>query len=100
MSGLITTSPQKCCDLLNPVQQAAEGRGGAIPSKPRETEWGWGVVKKFTRTIDAGVLAFWEGFRALSPLLIRTDTAASVSPLSPGIGLGPSPPEPGLTRGE
>lgn len=42
-----------------------------------------------------------KGLRALSLLLIGSpDLAGSVSTLSPGTGLGPLSPEPGLNRGE
>lgn len=42
-----------------------------------------------------------KGLRALSLPFIRSpDLAGSVSTLSPGTGLGPLSPEPGLNRGE
>lgn len=50
---------------------------------PEKQSGGRGVVKKFTRTRDVGVLAFWEGFRALSPLLIGSQTLRDLFLLFP-----------------
>lgn len=62
---------------------------------------GVGRCQEIQQDKRCGGPGFLGGIQSAVPATHRKpDTAGSVSPLSPGIGLGPSSPEPGLTRGE
>lgn len=87
------------------LQDAEGGRLSQV--NPEKQRRGGAFVKKLTGATDGAgcragrVLAFGEAFRVLSPPLIGSpDTAGSVSTLSSGTSLGPSSPEPGLSRDE
>lgn len=84
-----------------------DGACGTLPSKHRETEWGWDFGEKLTCGTDAGFLAFWEGVRPNSSVVPRcwaeVQTLQNLFPPFPwGLrtGAGLSSPEPGLSRSE